>query len=77
MEIRSQIEAILQGENSDKDLYEMVKQLIAECHPKEVLLKQFEELHLDLMPAGKEKEDDIILDIMDYLAGWCSPHMKL
>lgn len=24
-----------------------------------------------------EKEEDMILDLMDFVSGWCSPHMRI
>lgn len=29
------------------------------------------------MAMVTEEEDDAILDVMDFVAGWCAPHMRL
>jgi hypothetical protein len=30
-----------------------------------------------LRQLGRETEEDPVMDVMDFLVGWCSPHMKL
>jgi hypothetical protein len=30
-----------------------------------------------LREAGREKDEDAVMDVMDFLVGWCSPHMRL
>jgi hypothetical protein len=30
-----------------------------------------------LRQAASEAEEDAAMDVMDFLVGWCSPHMKL
>ena len=30
-----------------------------------------------LRQADRETEEDAVMDAMDFLVGWCSPHMKL
>jgi hypothetical protein len=30
-----------------------------------------------LRQADREADEDAITDVMDFLVGWCSPHMKL
>jgi hypothetical protein len=30
-----------------------------------------------LRQAASEAEEDTVMDVMDFLVGWCNPHMKL
>jgi hypothetical protein len=30
-----------------------------------------------LRVQGKEREEDLLLEVMDFIEGWCSPHMKI
>ncbi|MGW4947748.1 hypothetical protein ACWEOZ_39865 [Actinoplanes sp. NPDC004185] len=32
---------------------------------------------LDLRRAGREREDDTVLEVLDFLSGWCAPHMRI
>ena len=31
----------------------------------------------DLRKSVSDEQEDILLEVMDFLVGWCSPHMKL
>lgn len=44
---------------------------------KELLLQQLEEARAQLQMRGKEAEEDYVLEVMDYLVGWCSPGVRL
>lgn len=45
--------------------------------PREVLYQDLASLHLYFEEAGREIEDDLVLEAMDLVAGWCSPHVAL
>lgn len=77
MDIKQQVEAALLSGYSNNDLQKMVKLFLTDGYSNELLIKQLNELHMEFMTTGKEKEDDLILEILDNLEGWCSPHMKL
>lgn len=42
----------------------------------ESVLRDLEELRPLARERGEEVED-AVLDLMDYVTGWCSPHMKI
>jgi hypothetical protein len=79
MQVKLQIKNLLSHENSESELREYVALILVEGFPRQALIDQFMELHDEFMKAGpdKEKEDDITLNLLDYLTGWCSPHMRL
>jgi len=37
----------------------------------------FEQTRRQLREAGRDREEEVVLEIMDFLVGWCSPHMNL
>jgi hypothetical protein len=37
----------------------------------------FEKARQFLREADREKDEDAVMDVMDFLLGWCSPHMQL
>lgn len=39
------------------------------------ILEDLEELRL--IARREHLDEDIILDLMDFVTGWCSPHMKI
>jgi hypothetical protein len=44
-------------------------------HSRERVLNDLEELRALLHEEGQD--DDVVLDVMDFLTGWCSPHERL
>ena len=43
----------------------------------EEVLARFEQARQVLRAADREDDEDVIMDVMDALAGWCSPHRKI
>ncbi len=41
------------------------------------VLGQLESLRLELRGGEKPENEDVVLDVMDFVSGWSSPHMKL
>jgi hypothetical protein len=37
----------------------------------------FESARAALLEADREADEDAVMDVMDFLTGWCSPRMKL
>ncbi len=58
-------------------LREIVKQLIAQGNERDAILKNLEQFRDLLHRQQRDQEDDVVLEVMDFVAGWCSPHMKL
>jgi len=58
-------------------LHAEVVQLRAEGHGKDELLSTLEKCVMQLRAANREKDEDTVLEVMDYLAGWCSPQMEI
>ena len=46
-------------------------------YPREQLIEDFEALRAHFEQQGEEEREDAVLEAMDFLYGWCSPHMKL
>lgn len=45
--------------------------------PREQLVGELEELRLDLRRSGRQEDEDVVLEVMDFLTGFSSPHMRL
>jgi len=41
------------------------------------LLGELEEFRVLLRQDQRESDDDVVLEVMDFLTGWASPHAKL
>jgi hypothetical protein len=58
------------------ELRSLVRQELEASVPPEQVLEKLEALRSRL-PADEEAEEDVVLDVMDFVTGWCSPHMRL
>jgi hypothetical protein len=59
------------------ELRSLVLRLNDQGMTKDVILDQLERVRKKFRAAGREKDEDAVMDVMDFLEGWCSPHMKL
>jgi len=55
-------------------LRDFVEKLRKEGETKEAVLARMQELRSSV---SDEQQEDILLEIMDFLVGWCSPHAKI
>jgi hypothetical protein len=44
---------------------------------RDVVLGELEALRGELRRAGRADAEDVVLEVMDFVAGWCSPHVRL
>jgi hypothetical protein len=54
-----------------------VSSLLAHGWEGDNLLKTLEDYRQSLQRAGRADAEDVVLEVMDFLAGWASPHMTL
>jgi hypothetical protein len=54
-------------------LRDFVIRLRTEGKSKEDILTRMQELRKSV----SDEQEDILLEVMDFLVGWCSPHMKI
>ncbi len=58
-------------------LREEVQSLLAKGYDRETLLAQLEGLRQRVRQEGRESDEDVILDVMDFLTGWCRPGLAI
>jgi hypothetical protein len=58
-------------------LWGLAKGALLAGYPKDDLIEDFEELRAQFEERGEEEREDAVLEVMDFLYGWGSPHMKL
>ena len=71
------IEQALRANNPVKELRDLTLHLLANGQTRDAILELFERARQQLRQADRETEEDAVMDAMDFLVGWCSPHMKL
>ena len=66
-------EALQQSSPIEK-LEPIVKDLLDKGYSKESILTEFESFR---KTTTDEDYEDVVLDVMDFLTGWCSPHKRI
>jgi hypothetical protein len=77
MAINAAIEEALRSDDRVGALRRLAQHLLDEGSEPETLLGQLERARQELREAGREEDEDAVMDVMDLLTGWCSPHMRL
>ena len=77
MKYRQRLEKAARGTNSSEDLLREVKALLALGVDRNEILDVFEVIRTALQKDNMEEAEDIVLEVMDLLVGWCSPHAEL
>jgi hypothetical protein len=77
MDIDARIQSALMSSDPLAELRSLIKCLLSQGRTPEGVLKLFEEARQQLRSAGREADEDVVMDAMDFLTGWCSPQMKL
>jgi hypothetical protein len=71
------LEEALHAAEPINELHSLALRLFAEGHDKTAILAKLEEARQQLRQTDREADEDAVMDTMDFLVGWCSPHMKL
>ena len=77
MEIDAGIESALKSPNPLDELRALIRTLLSQGRTPKSILNLFEQSRQQLRNAGRETDEDVVMEAMDFLTGWCSPHMKL
>jgi hypothetical protein len=69
--------ALRQRGPRDQNLAAAVKASLAAGQNRADALAALTRFREDLARAGRGEDEDVVLEVMDYLVGWASPHQKL
>ncbi len=75
--IDKRIQQALTSSEPVNELRNWLLQLLADGQTREAILELLEHARQQLRQANRETDEDAVMDVMDFLFGWCSPHMKL
>jgi hypothetical protein len=70
-------EATLRSTEPLWELRGVVRALLTQGIEREDLERELTDLMLELRAAGREQEEDVVYEVLQYLVGFCSPFMKL
>jgi uncharacterized protein YegP (UPF0339 family) len=77
MQTPSAYREALASENPVMSLREAVGAALRWSQPREEILSELETLRTEVRKAGHPEHEDAILEVMDFLTGWSSPHVRL
>src|SRR5438132_13661773 len=77
MAIADVIERALRSPEPFEELRTTAAALFAEGLTEKAVYDLFEDARAQLRMAGREADEDIVMEVMDCLVGWCSPHQIL
>src|SRR3954451_16165613 len=60
-----------------EQLRSLALRLRSEGYDQDRLISVFENARQELRSEDRESDEDAVMDVMDFIVGWCSPHMKL
>lgn len=70
-------EQALDAQNRTGELRRLAQRFLDDGTAPETVLLQFEQVRQRLRETHREEEEDAVMEVMDFLAGWCSPHVRL
>jgi hypothetical protein len=76
----NQINSLKQGVAAGKDLLllrDEVAALISETKDREFVYSALEQMRAEFRNSDDERSEDLVVDLMTFLVGWCAPHMRL
>jgi hypothetical protein len=77
MKLDESLERALRGAEPIQSLRSFAKELFSQGKDEAAVLAVFEQARQQLREAGRETDEDAVMEVMDFLVGWCSPHMKM
>ncbi len=75
--VGAQFDAALHSSQPLMQLRATVSALLDQDWTRDELLEQLEAFRETLALAGRDNDEDAVLEAMDFLVGWCSPHLKV
>ena len=77
MGLPTALSVALASDNAMESLRLAVGRVLEAGVTRERVVAQLEELRVDLRRVGRDDDEGVVLEVMDFASGWCSPHMRL
>ena len=75
--MQDSVEQALAAESPRQALRELMVARVAQGESREALLAGLESDCLELRAQEREADEEALMDVMDCLAGFCSPQMRI
>lgn len=77
MPIEACFDEALRSDDRVAELRRLAQRMLEEGSALDAVLSRFERARQELRTAARADDEDAVMDAMDFVTGWCSPHMKL
>jgi hypothetical protein len=77
MQVDERIELALHSPDPYKQLYALAVNLLEQGSERAKVVEDFKKAQRQLREADREAEEDVLMDVLDCLVGWCSPHVRI
>jgi hypothetical protein len=77
MATTDQFQAALASDDRREGLRRAAEHELQEGTPREQVISQLEQLRAELRQRGREDDEDVVLEVLDFVTGWCSPLVRL
>ncbi len=74
---RTLLEEAFRADNPLEELRNRIQAMVSQGYEREKLIQELTDFALDLRAGNRERDEDLITDVLDFLTGWCSPYMKI
>lgn len=74
---RTLLEEAFRADNPLEKLRNRIQAMVSQGYDREKLIQELTDFALDLRAVNRERDEDLITDVLDFLTGWCSPNMKI
>jgi hypothetical protein len=74
---REDFEAALRSDEPEAALRSSVRRLLASGWDRASLIRVLDDFRGVMRQSGREAEEHVVMDVLDALSGWTSPHLKL
>jgi len=54
-----------------------VAEIVRSGVPSDTVQASLERFRIKLAAEGRDADEDVVLDVLDFLTGWCSPHRRI
>ena len=74
---REDFEAALGSDEPIDALRAAVRRMLGGDYDRQAIMSILEDFRESLRTAGREKDEELVLEVMTHLEGWASPHLVL
>ena len=77
MRAHEEIVLALSSPEPFKQLHALAVNLLDRGSDRATVIQEFQQVQQQLREANREAEEDLVMDVLDCLVDWCSPHMRI